>query len=82
MQNFITKPPLKAPLDDGQRVDTAWAAWFDKAFQILFAQAQSGTTAQRPTVGLYVGRRYFDVTLGLPVFYDGTDWIDAAGNVV
>jgi hypothetical protein len=42
----------------------------------------SGPTADRPTTNLFVGDYYFDTTLNLPIWYDGTDWIDAAGNVV
>lgn len=39
----------------------------------------SGTTANRPTSALYVGKFYFDLTLNIPVWYDGTQWVDAAG---
>jgi hypothetical protein len=42
----------------------------------------SGTTSNRPVVGLQVGQQYFDTTLGIPIWWDGTDWIDAAGTVV
>lgn len=59
--------------------------WFAQAFLILFAVQQSGTTAQRPTSRLWIGRGYFDVTLNLPVFVKTTSpvvWIDAAGNTV
>jgi hypothetical protein len=31
---------------------------------------------------LQLGQQYFDTDLNLPIWYDGTDWIDAAGNVV
>jgi len=46
------------------------------------ATPPSGATADRPTTNLVVGDYYFDTTLNLPIWYDGTDWIDAAGNVV
>jgi hypothetical protein len=42
----------------------------------------SGATADRPATNLAVGEYYFDTTLNIPIWYDGTDWIDAAGNVV
>jgi hypothetical protein len=42
----------------------------------------SGPTADRPTNNLFVGDYYFDTDLNLPIWYDGTDWIDGAGNVV
>ena len=35
---------------------------------------QSGTTEQRPTENLVVGQQYFDTTLGVPVFWNGTEW--------
>jgi hypothetical protein len=41
-----------------------------------------GPTADRPTTNLVIGDYYFDTDLNLPIWYDGTDWIDAAGNVV
>lgn len=40
----------------------------------------SGTTALRPTLAATdVGFRYFDTTLGLPVWWDGAAWVDATG---
>lgn len=38
------------------------------------ATIQSGTTEQRPTENLVVGQQYFDTTLGVPVFWNGTEW--------
>ena len=38
------------------------------------ATIQSGTTKQRPTENLVVGQQYFDTTLGVPVFWNGTEW--------
>lgn len=41
----------------------------------------SGDTASRtPTPVL--GQTYFDTTLGIPIWYDGTNWIDATGVTV
>jgi hypothetical protein len=42
----------------------------------------SGTTANRPTEQREVGQYYFDTTLGIPIWYDGTNWVDATGTVV
>jgi hypothetical protein len=36
--------------------------------------AEGGTTAQRPTTGLYVGRTYNDTTVGARVHWDGKAW--------
>ena len=35
----------------------------------------SGTTENRPTEHLVVGQMYFDTTVGAPVFWNGTEWI-------
>jgi len=42
----------------------------------------SGVTALRPTDSLQVGQFYFDTTLGIPIWWDGTDWINASGTAV
>lgn len=46
--------------------------------------AKSGPTASRPTnldAQEDVGYEWFDTTLGLPVFWTGTAWHNAAGTV-
>ena len=35
----------------------------------------SGATKNRPTEHLVVGQMYFDTTVGAPVFWNGTEWI-------
>ena len=35
----------------------------------------SGATENRPTEHLVVGQMYFDTTVGAPVFWNGTEWI-------
>lgn len=43
----------------------------------------SSTTAFRPTTGLVAGyTMYFDITLGKPIWWNGTVWKDAAGTTV
>lgn len=39
----------------------------------------AGTTADRPVLRVLVGQTYFDTTLGYPVWWNGTDWVDATG---
>jgi hypothetical protein len=41
----------------------------------------SGDTASRPVARLAVGQFYFDTDLGFPVWWNGTDWVDASGTV-
>jgi uncharacterized protein YjdB len=42
----------------------------------------SGTTANRPTDRLQVGQTYYDTTLGIPIWYNGTVWKNASGTTV
>lgn len=40
----------------------------------------NGTTAQRPSTPV-TGQFYFDTTIGRPIFFNGTNFIDAAGSI-
>jgi len=45
----------------------------------------AGVTASRPAVvsGVgFIGATYFDTTLGTPIWYDGSNWVDSAGTTV
>jgi hypothetical protein len=42
----------------------------------------SGPTTDRPIANLAVGEYYFDTTLGIPIWYDGSGWVDATGSSV
>lgn len=75
-------PPGQHVADLGVNPVKARRDWFNFASRVAEAITglrASGTTAQRPTEGLFVGRTYFDTTLGQPVWYDGTGWVDATG---
>lgn len=85
IQQALTVTPAGAAGGGSAVWTKAWANWMSQAWAILAAVEQSGVTANRPTTNLWVGRTYFDTTLGLPLWYDGnvvTGWIDAAGNQV
>lgn len=41
----------------------------------------SGPTENRPTEHLVVGQQYFDTTLDMPVFWNGTKWVVNAADV-
>jgi hypothetical protein len=51
-------------------------------YLVALSTPPSGPTADRPVTNLVIGDYYFDTDLNLPIWYDGTNWIDAAGNVV
>ena len=50
-------------------------------FLVAISTPQNGATADRPTQNLQIGQFYFDTTLGIPIWYNGTDWVDATGTV-
>jgi len=49
---------------------------------ITLSTPSAGTTALRPSTSLQVGQFYFDTTINRPIWWDGTNWINAAGTVV
>ena len=53
----------------------------DNAIAGLITPA-SGTTANRPTLQLQIGQMFFDTTLGIPIWYNGTVWKNASGTTV
>lgn len=69
--------PSNSPLvGEDKRADIAWLQTFARWHRVILAAQQSGTTANRPTSLLWVGRRYFDTTLGKPI------WLKTASPVV
>ena len=50
--------------------------------QISDMSAGIGKTAARPVTDLTVGKMYFDTDLALPIWYTGSEWINAAGTTV
>ena len=51
------------------------------ALKAKLAAVASGTTEQRPTENLVVGQQYFDITLGVPVYWNGTEWHNPFANI-
>jgi hypothetical protein len=51
-------------------------------FTTAFGGSVAGTTAQRPGTGLYVGKMFFDTTLGYPVWWSGAHWVNSSGTTV
>jgi hypothetical protein len=50
---------------------------------LLPAPVPAGTTAERPVLGAGdVGSEYFDTTLGHPIWWDGSQWVDFQGQAV
>jgi len=91
MSNLIaTKSPnLPIPTTAYER---AYFDEFTKQLRLYFAQLDnftqaintpaSGTTANRPTLLLQIGQFYYDTTLGIPIYWNGTVWKNASGTTV
>jgi hypothetical protein len=47
----------------------------------LALEPETAATGDRPT-GVRIGTSIFDTTLGIPVWWDGSDWVSADGTVV
>lgn len=62
-----------------------WQYTFSRWNNVIVTLQQTGTTAQRPTGNLWIGRVFFDTTLGKPIWLKGvrpTVWVDATGAAV
>lgn len=80
---MISPPPSQSNVaEENGRAGSSWVEFFSEVFKSIRALQNSGTTAQRPTQGLYIGRPFFDTTLNRPIWYTGTNWIRADGSVV
>lgn len=77
---MIVKP--ETDLLSNGLLSPAWSRFFQSVFYACFALYESGTTANRPTKGLWIGRPYFDTTLGYQIHYNGSVWVDSAGSTV
>ena len=85
--NAPTREPFKGSVEQNTAtcfIPKTWIDWYVEATRILQSVQSSGTTTNRPTANalLWVGRQYFDTTLGKPIFYSGSGWVDATGSSV
>lgn len=72
-------------IDGNGNIMPVWDQWFTRIQAICATGQQSGTTANRPTSNLWIGRQFYDTTLNLPVYVSAvrpTVWRNAAGGVV
>jgi hypothetical protein len=79
---LLNNPPNSEPVvDEGSlKIKTSWSNFVMQLFRAAHSVYESGTTAQRPTTQLWVGRTYFDTTLNRPIWYVGPGWIKADGT--
>jgi hypothetical protein len=79
---------LIAPVDYTQtyqdQMNNALRLYFNQIDN--FTQAvtipNAGPTTARPTQRLQVGQQFFDTSLGIPIWWNGTKWINASGTAV
>ena len=87
IKKFVAPALPTAPTEYDQRRDDQLnqnlRIYFNNldSFLTAISTPQNGATADRPTQNLQVGQFYFDTDLGIPIWYDGTDWVDATGTV-
>ncbi|MGI0034324.1 MAG: hypothetical protein ACRD98_00450 [Nitrososphaera sp.] len=77
-------PEIGVP-QDSEKLPFLWRAFYSALASIATALTQSGTTAQRPIVFLWVGRPYFDTTLGLAIWVKSVNpivWVRGDGGAV
>ena len=78
----MIKPPIESKITLVAAITPAWSAWFQRLWALVSTLDSSGTTANRPTKNLFVGRFYFDTTLGYAVWLKSVNpivWVDSGG---
>lgn len=68
-------------IDQLEQVLTLYFGTIDNAIAIL-AKPAIGTTANRPTLQLQIGQQFYDTTLGIPIWWNGSVWKNASGTTV
>jgi hypothetical protein len=93
LKTSILRPPkapnlLIAPVEYTQQYQDQ----FSNALRLYFSQLDnftqginlpnSGATTGRPIDNVSVGQFYFDTTLGIPIWWNGKNWVDSSGTTV
>ena len=82
----MQKPPQARNLiDRNQNLTSEWSTWITVLWAVTDSIDGAGTTANRPIANLFVGRQYFDTTLGKPIWLKSIRpnvWVDATGAAV
>lgn len=75
-----------APIRDKiENTAPSWVSWFRRLALYAGSVSDSGTTANRPTSNLFVGRPYFDTDLGYIIHCKSVSpvvWVDSTGASV
>ncbi len=71
------------PYTDKNNADSQTLGLASNNAQQETVQSRRGTTANRPSASIVgAGARYYDTTLGKPIWSNGSVWKDAAGTTV
>jgi hypothetical protein len=72
--------------DKNGNLTPVWLGWLNSVYTWGQGLGQSGATSARPTLGLFIGRDYFDTTLGYKVTVKTVSpsvvWVNGAGTPV
>lgn len=83
---MIPNPPFRDKFATATGdISAAWMQWLQKIGLFAGSVSDSGTTANRPTSNLWIGRPYFDTTLGYPIWVKTVSpvvWVNGAGTSV
>lgn len=71
---------LSSVVNNAAQFTREWFSWANQVTRAANVDYGAGATADRPTGTLPTGARYFDTTLGLPIWWDGAAWILADGS--
>lgn len=83
-------------LDNYEEMRYVFQLPFDQPNKDVYERLLRGSTADRPTINdyypptagpkvgasIYVGYCYFDTTIGKPIYWNGTTWVDSTSTTV
>jgi len=78
------QPPFNSPIQTEPTIKgivtikAVWQNWLQLVQSFLANLTNSGPTSARPTSDLWVGQPFFDTTLKVPVWWDGSAWVTSA----
>jgi hypothetical protein len=78
----LKPPPLAVPFDVQGQPSREWVSWVQDAFTYIAKNQGYNTTSNRPINGMRTGDVFFDTTIGKPIWYTGSGWVDATGSAV
>ena len=84
-QNFDYPSNTPVVDTDTGMATNPWQTVFSRWHSIIVTGQQSGVTAKRPVDQVWIGRQFFDTSLGKPVYVKSVKpivWVDASGAVV